>query len=57
MRRARWWPKALLSQGVGLEHYSKFEIDLLVRIAVLVTQHKALGRWPAIEGAEWLEKL
>ena len=55
----RFWPKPTSD---ALEHptvaaFSDFQLGLYIRIAVLVSQHRALGRWPSIEGAEWLQEL
>lgn len=37
--------------------YTPFELGFLVRVAALLSGYKRLGRWPAIEGAEWLDQL
>ena len=55
----RFWPRV---PSEPLSHstvaaFTDFQLGLYIRIAVLVSQHKALGRWPAIEGAEWLDGL
>lgn len=55
----RFWPKPF---SEALTHptvagFTDFQLGLYIRIAVLLSQHKALGRWPAIEGAEWLSEL
>ena len=36
--------------------YTQFELELYVRIAILVTGWHKLGRWPRIEGDAWLKR-